>query len=73
MKCNEYGTEFSISFNDKKSKCILFICREPSKANDPLMPLFYINDKLIEYVITGLIINDGFYLLFLVLHTGLMC
>ena len=45
-----YATEYSISFNEKKTRCILVNSRGSNKAIDPPMPLFYIDDNPIEYV-----------------------
>lgn len=46
--CSDYAKEYSVSFNAKKSKCMLFT---PGRASSyPLRPSFYINDNVIEYV-----------------------
>ena len=46
--CCDYAKEYSVSFNAKKSKCMLFT---PGRASSyPLRLLFYIDDNVIEYV-----------------------
>jgi hypothetical protein len=45
--CSDYATEFSISFNPNKTKCMFFrSISKPVSVN----PIFYINDSRIEYV-----------------------
>ena len=46
--CNEFATEFSVSFNVKKTKCMLF--KPHSKAQFDYRPVFYVDGKAIEYV-----------------------
>jgi hypothetical protein len=45
--CSDYATEFSISFNPKKTKCMFF---RPIGKPISVNPLLYINESTIEYV-----------------------
>jgi hypothetical protein len=45
--CSDYATEFSISFNPSKTKCMLF---KPLGKPVCVHPILYINDSPIEYV-----------------------
>lgn len=46
--CDNYASQYSISFNASKSQCIFF--RPGGRAVDHEFPQFHIADKVIEYV-----------------------